>query len=345
MRALVLEDVKKMSVQEVPDPTIDKDGILVKTMANGVCRSDWHMWVGDQAIPQPIIGHELAGIVEEVGSEIKNFKKGDRVIVPFSGSDGTCPHCLSGDTHLCDSFLVPGLAYTGGYGEYVGVPHGDRNVVHIPENVSFRDAAAMGCRFMTSYHGVIDRVNVLPGEKVVVYGCGGIGLSAIHIATAMGAEVIGVDINNANLELAKQMGAAHTINSKDVDPVEAVKEITKGGADVSVDALGITQTCVSGINSLKKGGRHLQVGVTTKKEAGKIAIPIDDMVMAEKSFITTLGMPAHRFDSMLSLVSQGKLQPGKMVTDEISLSQVENIFEDMSNYKTTGTFIVTDYAN
>ncbi|WP_138419636.1 zinc-binding dehydrogenase [Aquibacillus sediminis] len=345
MKALVFEGVKKTVVKNVPDPTIDYDGIIIKNMANGVCRSDWHMWAGDQAIPQPIIGHEFAGIVEEVGSNVKNFKKGDRVIVPFSGSDGTCPHCLKGETHLCDSFLVPGVAYEGGYGEYVGIPQGDRNVVHISDSISFRDAAAMGCRFMTSYHGVIDRAQVLPGENVVVYGCGGVGLSAVHIASSMGARVIGVDINDANLKLAKEMGASDIINSKNIDPVEAVKELTDGGADVSVDALGIAQTCLSGINSLKKGGRHLQIGVTTKKEAGFISVPVDEMVMAEKSFITTLGMPAHRFSSMLSMVGQGKLNPGNMVTGEIALSEVEGIFHDMSNFKTTGTYVVTDFTN
>ncbi|GEN46168.1 zinc-binding dehydrogenase [Alkalibacillus haloalkaliphilus] len=343
MKALVMEDVKRAVVKDVPDPQIDSKGIVVKNMANGVCRSDWHMWVGDIDFVQPIIGHEFAGVVEEVGSEVKNFKKGDRVIVPFSGSDGTCPYCLKGDTHLCDSFLVPGVAYEGGYGEYVGVPNGDRNVVHIPESVSFKDAAAMGCRFMTSYHGVIDQAQVLPGERVVVYGCGGVGLSAIHIANSMGAEVIGVDINDNNLNLAKQMGAHHIINSINNDPVEAVQEITRGGADVSIDALGIAQTCLNGINSLKKGGRHLQIGVTTQKEAGYISLPIDDMVMAEKSFITTLGMPGHRFEPMLNMVGQGNLNPGQMVTDEISLSEVERVFNDMSDYKTNGTIVVTKF--
>ncbi|WP_245843817.1 zinc-binding dehydrogenase [Oceanobacillus rekensis] len=114
----------------------------------------------------------------------------------------------------------------------------------------------------------------------------------------MGAFVIGVDINEANLELAKKLGADYVINSNTQNPVEAVKEITKGGADVSVDALGITETCLNGINSLKKGGRHLQVGVTTKKEGGFIPIPIDEMVIGEKSFITTLGIPAYRFPSL-----------------------------------------------
>jgi D-arabinose 1-dehydrogenase-like Zn-dependent alcohol dehydrogenase len=343
MKALVVEDVKKMVVKEVADPTIDENGILVNVKANGVCRSDWHVWAGDLPMSAPVMGHELSGVVEEVGRNVKNFKRGDRVIVPFSGSDGSCPHCLKGNTHLCDSFLVPGIAYSGGYGEYVAVPLGDRNVIHMPEEVSFTDGAALGCRFMTAFEGIVGKVDVQPGEWVAVYGCGGVGLSAINIATAVGANVIGVDINDNNLNLAKEMGAVYTINSRNTDPIEAIKELTKGGADVSVDALGISQTCVSAINSLRKKGRHLQIGVTTKTEGGFISLPIDHMIINEIKLETTLGMPAHRFHSMLPLVANGRLNPGRMVTREVSLSEVNAIFEDMSNFATTGTFVVTKF--
>lgn len=343
MKALVLEGVKNCVVREVPKPTIDDDGVLIKVMANGVCRSDWHMWIGDIESPLPIIGHEFSGVVEEVGSNIKSFKAGDRVIVPFTGSDGICPHCVRGNSHLCDSYIMPGGAYTGGYAEYVGVPLAERNVVHIPEEISFKDAAALGCRFMTAFHGIVDQAKIQVGEWVVIYGCGGIGLSAINIANAMGANVIAIDINDANLELSKQMGAVHTINSKNVNPVELVKEITQGGADVSVDALGISQTCLNAIESVRKGGRHLQIGLTTKAEAGYISIPVDYMIYNEIQFITTVGMPAHRYKYMLPLVASGRFKPGQMVTKEISLSEVNEVFEGMSNYTHTGTFVVTKF--
>lgn len=343
MKALVLEGVKRCVVKEVPKPVIGNDGVIIRVMANGVCRSDWHMWVGDIQSPLPIIGHEFSGIIEDVGSDVKNLKTGDRVIVPFTGSDGTCPHCLRGNTHLCDSYIMPGGAYSGGYAEYVGVPLADRNVIKIPEEISFRDAAALGCRFMTAFHGIVDQAKVQVGESVVVYGCGGIGLSAINISNAMGATVIAVDINDANLEIAKQMGAAYVINSRSANPIEFVKEVTKGGADVSVDGLGIPQTCLSGINSLRKGGRHLQIGLTTKEEAGNIPIPVDYMIYNEIQFLTTVGMPTHRYNYLLPLVASGRVNPGLMVTKEVALSDVNDVFEEMSSYSHTGTYVVTKF--
>jgi len=344
MKALVIEDVKKASLQDFANPKLTDDGVIIELKANGVCRSDWHTWVGDIPIKNPIIGHEATGVIAEVGRNVKNYKKGDRIIVPFSGSDGTCSCCQQGHTNLCDHMLAPGGSYNGAYAQYMHVPLADRNLIHLPEEISFTDGAALGCRTMTAYHGLIDRVKVRPGEYVVVYGCGGVGLSAINIAAAVGATVIGVDINPKNLELAKAMGAAYTINSTKTNPQEEVMAITKVGAHVGVDALGIPQTCVGSITSLRKLGRHLQVGVTTKAEQGVIPVPVDLIVFKELELYGTLGMPVTGYDALLSLVAQGKLTPGKMVTGEISLSEVPSIFEQMSNFTATGTYVVTDFT-
>lgn len=346
MKALVLEGVQKMTLQDIPEPRPEPGGILLKVMANGVCRSDWHAWMGDVPRTFPIVpGHELAGVVEEVTPGVSRFRKGDRVVLPFSGSEGQCEYCMSGRPHLCDAPITPGKTYNGGFGEYVAVPMADRNALHLPEEISFRDGAALGCRFMTSFHGIVDRARVGAGEWVVVYGCGGIGLSAVNIAAALGARVIGVDLNPKNLELAKAMGAEAAIDARDGDPVEAVMEITRGGADVSVDALGITATCVNGIKSLRKNGRHLQIGLTTQKEKGHISVPIDLMVFKELSLVGTLGMAPFRFGSMLPLVAEGRLSPGRMVTAEIGLTEVPRIFDEMTRQEVTGTYVVTDYLH
>lgn len=345
MKALVLEGIQKLSIQDVPEPKLTPGGAIIRVVANGVCRSDWHCWMGDIPRAYPIvIGHEMAGIVEEVGAGVTRYRKGDRVVVPFVGSDGTCEYCQSGHAHLCENTMIPGRNYWGGFGEFVNIPLADRNMVPLPEEVSFRDGAALGCRFMTSFHGVIDRAQVTAGEWVVVYGCGGVGLSAINVASALGARVIGVDLNRSNLDLAKVMGAEFVIDGRETDnPAQAVMELTKGGAHVSVDALGITETCVNGIRSLRKGGRHLQIGLTTKKEAGHISVPIDLMIYRELQIIGTLGMAPHRFTSMIPLVASGRLTPGKLVTREIGLSEVPDVFERMTRSALTGTCVVTDF--
>ena len=344
MKALVLEGIQKLTIRDMPDPEPGALGALIRVQANGVCRSDWHAWIGDIPRNFPmVIGHEMTGIVEEVMPGVTRFRRGDRVVVPFSGSDGTCEHCRAGSAHLCDNPVIPGKTYSGGYGEYVGVTLADRNLVPLPEEISFVEGAALGCRFMTSFHGLVDRAEIRAGEWVVVYGCGGIGLSAINIASALGCRVIGVDINPANLELARTMGADFVVDSRSVKPVEAVMDITRSGAHVTVDALGIADTCVNAILSLRKGGRHLQIGITTKNEAGYIRLPVDLMVYKELKMIGTLGMAPHRYDSMVPLVSQKKLQPGRMVNREIALGEVEAVFHDMTRSANTGTFVVTKY--
>lgn len=344
LKALVFRGNRVSEFLDYPDPTIDENGAIVKVMANGVCRSDYSMWYNENPPNAEICGHEMTGVIEEVGSNVKNFKPGDRVLVPFSGSDGTCPYCLEGHTNLCDSFLVPGATFNGGYAEYLSIPFADRNLLHLPEAISFLDGAALGCRMMTAFHGMIDRAEVKTGDKVAIFGCGGIGLSAINIASNVGATVIAVDINEENLKLAKQMGATYTINGKEENLIEQITDLSGGGVDIAVDALGNQTTAVNSLQSLRKKGKHLQIGVVKADGSGSMQIPTDLIVMKEAQFIGTLGMPIGGFPRLLNLVEQGRLQPGKMVTAEISLSEVPTIFEKMSRFETRGTYVVTDFT-
>lgn len=348
MKALLLEAPGQMTLHNVPDPQPAATDVLVKVEAIGVCRSDHHAWeIGPAFVGRTepiIIGHEISGIVQEVGSAITNVKAGDRVVIPISGSDGTCQYCASGRPHLCDNLKFPGDGYAGGYAEYINVPNGFRNVAQLPEEVSFLDGAAMGCRFSTAFHGLIDRAKVQAGEWVVVYGCGGVGLSAINIANAMGATVIGVDVNPDNLALAQQMGAAVVINSREKDAVQEIRELTRGGADVAVDALGIAATCNSAIGSLRKGGRMVQIGISVAN-GGKIEVPMTSIVMKEISIMGSLGMPAFEYASIWPMIASGKLTPGKMVTGEVSLGEVVDVFHEMTANTLKGTKVVTSFAD
>lgn len=349
MKAAVMEAIRKpLVVRDFPDPACPPNGVIIKTAAEGVCRSDWHAWSGDwgwvgltPALPL-VMGHEFCGVIEEVGKDTRNFKKGDRVLVPFSQGDGTCEYCRNGSSNICANPMLPGFSYGGGYGSYVGVPNADLNLVAMPENVGFLEGASLGCRFMTSYHGIVDRAQVRPGEWVAVHGCGGIGLSAVQIAAAIGAQVIAVDLDGRKLELAKSVGASHTVNAKAGDPAMAIMEITGGGAHVAVDALGISTTCRNAIMSLRKQGRALQIGLTTAAEKGEISVPIDRMVMMELQLIATLGMQSSHYPGMLQMVSAGKLNPKAMITETIGLEGASKVLEEMTTFQNVGVTII-DY--
>jgi D-arabinose 1-dehydrogenase-like Zn-dependent alcohol dehydrogenase len=350
MKAAVMEAVgNPLVVREVPDPQRPLGGAVVRVEANGICRSDWHFWQGDWAwlglvplLPH-VLGHESSGVVEEVGPEIRNFKRGDRVIVPFSQGEGTCEFCRSGHSNICATPLLPGFVYWGGYGRFVAVPFADLNLIALPESIDFVAAASLGCRFMTSFRGVVDRAEVKPGEWVAVYGCGGVGLSAIHIASAMGANAIGVDLDDAKLELAKKMGASHVVNAKKTDPIGAIFDLTHGGAHVAVDALGTATTCRNAVMSLRKRGRHLQIGMTTQAEQGEVTLPVDRIVALELQILGSLGMPGTRYSQMLQMVEAHRLAPGAMVTATVPLEKASETLEQMTNFQNLGVTIINQY--
>ncbi|EJL31390.1 alcohol dehydrogenase catalytic domain-containing protein [Brevibacillus sp. BC25] len=347
MRAAVLEAYNQpLVVKQVADPELAPDGVILKLEASGVCRSDLHVIHGKMAMVQNfphILGHEMSGVVEEVGSNIRNFKKGDRVIVPFTQGDGVCPHCLSGHNNVCDNSRLVGMHFNGGYAEYIHIPNADLNLLHLPENVDFLSAAAMGCRFMTAFHGTVTQGNVRPGEWVAVYGTGGVGLSVIQIAAAAGANVIAVDIADDKLAFAKEMGAVASVNSKEHNAPQAIKELTKGGAHLSIDALGIQETCLNSIMSLRKRGRHVQIGVSSNPNGGMTPIPVNLMLSHELQLIGSVGMPTPEFSGMLNMVSQGKLSPGKLVTKQIALDNINSTFDEMESYGGVGVTVITKF--
>lgn len=347
MRAAVLEAFNQpLVVKNVADPELTPDGIIVKVEASGVCRSDLHAIHGKVSAIQNfphILGHEMSGVVEQVGSNIRKFKKGDRVIVPFTHSDGVCPHCMTGHDNVCDNSQLVGMHFNGGYAEYVHIPNADLNMLHLPENVDFLSASAMGCRFMTGYHGVVAQGNVRPGEWVAVYGTGGVGLSAIQVAAAAGANVIAVDIADDKLAFAKEMGAVATVNSKELNAPQAVKELTKGGAHVSIDALGIQETCLNSIMSLRKRGRHVQIGLSSNPHGGMTPIPVNLFVAHELQLVGSVGMPIPEYSTMLEMVAQGKIDPGKLVTKQIALDDINSAFDEMVSYGGVGVTVITKF--
>jgi len=345
MKAMVMEEIGKPMVvkNDWPEPKCPVDGAIVRVEGSGICRSDWHLWQGDWSwigfkprLPA-ILGHEFAGVIEEVGKEVKTVKPGARVVVPLAQGCGACDDCVTGHSNHC-----MGAGMTG-YARYGVLSHADHNYAPLPEKVDFVQAAAMGCRYVTAFHAVLDQAELKADETVVVYGCGGVGLSTIQIAAALGARVIAVDLDDRKLELAKQIGASDVVNGKKTDPVQAVKDLTRGGADVSIDALGIAATCRNSVMSLRKRGRHVQVGLTSGAEKGEVSLPIDQIVFKEIQITGSLAIQSFRYPAMLSMVERGLLQPKKLITETLPIEKAFGVLEQMSKFENVGMSVINQF--
>ncbi|MGQ4360140.1 zinc-dependent alcohol dehydrogenase family protein [Streptomyces sp. SAS_272] len=322
MRAVVFERYgEPAEVREVPDPRPAPHGVVVRVEATGLCRSDWHGWMGhDPDIVLPHVpGHELAGVVEQVGELVTLRRPGDRVTVPFVCGCGSCPSCAAGHHQVCERQTQPGFTHWGSYAQYVALDHADVNLVVIPDDLSYATAASLGCRFATAFRAVVQQGRVAAGEWVAVHGCGGVGLSAVMIAAASGARVVAVDVSPHALELARTFGAGECVDATGVpDTAEAVRELTGGGAHLSLDALGSPAVCAASVNGLRRRGRHVQVGLLPSAD-GMTSVPLARAVALELEILGSHGMAAHAYPELLELVRSGVLRPDLLVTSAITL--------------------------
>ena len=346
MKAMIFDNFSQApEIREVSDPEPTFDGVVVKIGATGLCRSDWHGWMGhDTDIRLPHVpGHELAGKVVFTGKGVMRFKVGDRVTVPFVSGCGHCSECHSGNQQVCPNQFQPGFTHWGSFAEYVAIDYADTNLVHLPEEIDDATAASLGCRFATSFRAVADQARTGPGDWIAVHGCGGVGLSAIMIATALGANAIGIDLFEDKLALARQCGAVATINASSVpDVVEAVREITKGGAHVSIDALGNPVTCFNSIKNLRRRGRHVQVGLMLGEHATP-RIPMAQVIGHELEIYGSHGMQAWRYDAMLAMLKAGKMKPEQLISKRISLAEAIPVLMTMDKAETPGISVITRF--
>ncbi len=346
MKAVLFESFEEApKVVSVEDPTPPAHGVVVRVEATGVCRSDWHGWMGhDPDITLPHVpGHELAGTVVAVGAEVANWSAGDRVTVPFVGGCGHCPECHAGHQQVCEQQFQPGFTHWGSFAEYVAIHFADLNLVALPETMDFATAASLGCRFATSFRAVVDQGKAGAGQWVAVHGCGGVGLSAVMIASAVGANVVGIDITEDKLALARELGATATVNSTHVaDVPEAVMEITQGGAHVSIDALGHPATCFNSVANLRRRGKHVQVGLMLADHATP-QVPMARIIGWELEILGSHGMQAHRYGAMLDMVQSGKLDPARLVGEQISLADAPQALMAMNTFQALGATVITRF--
>lgn len=343
MRAALYEDFQgPVRVSVVADPAPVDGGVVLKVAATGVCRSDWHGWMGhDPDIVLPHVpGHEIAGVVAAVGREVKQWQAGDRVTLPFVCGCGICGQCKSGNQQVCDNQFQPGFTGWGSYAEYVAIDYADTNLVALPDEIDFVTAASLGCRFATSFRGVVAQGGVLPEQWVVVHGCGGVGLSAIMIAAAFDARVVAVDVNEKALQLAKKIGAIATVNAESTSSVvEEIRELTGGGAHLSIDALGSLDTCYNSIANLRKRGRHVQIGLMAGDDHHP-SIPMELVVANELEIVGSHGMQAYEYEGMLQMISSGKLQPQDLIGQTIDLQQGARALGNPGELQVAGVTVI-----
>ena len=342
MRAAVFEEFQgPITIGNVADPMPSTTGIVLRVKACGICRSDWHGWMGnDPDIKLPHVpGHELAGEIVALGSEVRDSSVGERVTLPFVCGCGACEPCQAGEQQICDRQFQPGFTAWGGFAEYVAIEYADMNLVRLPDEIDFVTAASLGCRFATSYRAVVDQGKVKPEQWVAVHGCGGVGLSAIMIAAAFGARVIAVDIAEDKLDFARLIGAEVAIDSRYGNSAEAILDITDGGAHISVDALGHPEILINSIASLRKRCKHIQIGIM---ESGRHRpqVPIDKIIGRELEMIGSHGMQAHRYPEMLELIRIGKLEPQRLIGNRISLAESLIELTNMNSFSGTGVTVI-----
>jgi alcohol dehydrogenase len=347
MRAVYYEAFEgPVSVREVPDPSPTPDGVVIRVMASGLCLSDWHGWMGHDAdITLPHVpGHELAGVIEAVGTEVKRWKPGDRVTLPFVCGCGHCPQCASGNQQVCDRQFQPGFTHWGSFAEFVTVQYADINLVRIPGAVEFQTAAVLGCRFATSFRAIADQGKLTEGQWLAVHGCGGVGLSAIMIGAALGARVIAVDIDREKLDFAQTAGAELSIHARETeDVIAAIRETSHGGVHVSIDALGSPETCFNSVSCLRKRGKHVQVGLLPP-EKSNAPVPTGLIVANELEILGSHGIQAHRYPSLLKMITEGLLEPEKLIGRTMSLEEAAGELVRMDQYSGTGISVITDFS-
>jgi alcohol dehydrogenase len=347
MKALVYRQFQQPPrVETVPDPSPLEHGIVVKVKASGLCRSDWHGWMGyDKDITLPHVpGHEFAGEVVACGSGIKNLKNGDRVTVPFVAGCGHCIYCNQGDPQVCDNQFQPGFTHWGSFSEYVALDYADFNVVHLPDAISYDNAAALGCRFATSYRALMHQARLQADQYVAVFGCGGVGLSAILIAKAVGARVMAIDLKDSALALAEQYGADLAIRATEQHLSQQILDYSRGGVHVTLDALGHPQIIKDCFSVLRKRGRHIQIGLLDPEDCN-VEIPMDRVIAHELEVLGSHGMQSAYYPQLMQLIMSQNIDLAELIQKRLKLSEAAVALSNMDQTAVAGVQLITEFAS
>jgi len=316
-----------LKIEDVPTPEIGPEDALIKIAACGVCHTDLHYLEGVPTFKKPplILGHEASGIVTKVGEKVTNVKENDRVLIPPVLTCGSCYNCRIGRENLCRNIVMIGNSIDGAYAEYTKIPAKD--LIKLPTEIPLEEASIISDAMSTPFHALKNRANLRPGDSVVIYGVGGVGLNAVQIATALGAFVIAVDKVEEKLQHARKLGASETINVDVENPVKAVRRITGGGADVAVEAIGIPEVMRMAYNSVRWGGRVVIVGYSHKD----LTISAARLMFREIEVYGSLGCRIVDFPPLIDMVRRGKLK--LLVSNKMPLDQINEALEMLKKGK------------
>ena len=346
MKALYYEKFEgPLEIREVPDPAMSEGSVVLKVLASGMCLSDWHGWKGhDPDITLPHVpGHELVGTIVEKGQQVDRFELGQRVTLPFVCGCGTCHTCNSGNPQVCPQQFQPGFTHWGSFAEFVEIKYANFNLVALPDSITSESAAILGCRFATSFRALVHIGQVKPQEYLVVFGCGGVGLSAVMIAKSKGAVVIAVDVKNVALSLARKLGASYTINANDSqDVIKEILEITHGGSHLNIDAIGNQEVLNTSLLCLARRGRHVQIGLFPS--SGKMpTIAMDRMISYELSMHGSHGMQSSCYNEMLELIEKSEISPEFLIEENVSLEDAALILPSLHKRDGSGVVVINDF--
>jgi D-arabinose 1-dehydrogenase-like Zn-dependent alcohol dehydrogenase len=344
MRAALLTGWRQpLETATVPDPDCPADGVVLRVLACGVCRSDWHVWTGADPVALPHIpGHEYCGIVEAVGPGVHHWKVGDRVIAPFILACGQCPACAAGHQTTCATQALPGFTQNGAFAELIAVPHADANLARLPEGMDPALAAALGCRVTTAWQALTDRAALAPGEWLAVWGGGGVGLAALLLGRALGARVVVADVVPEKLTFARDHGADAVIDARAPDALSRLRETTGGGAHVAVEALGLPETTANAMRSLRKLGRMVQIGMPAGAHVN-MTLPWDVLYSGQLAIYGTRGMPGWRYPSLFGLIEGGHVDLNPLITRRIGLGDASAELAAFDGPAPPGVAVITDF--
>jgi 2-desacetyl-2-hydroxyethyl bacteriochlorophyllide A dehydrogenase len=305
-----------LELHEVPVPTPGAGDVLVRVKAAGICHSDAHYRAGISSVePLPMtLGHEVAGVVEQVGGEVKNVKAGERVCLHYLATCGECDWCRAGNEQFCRAAQMIGKYRAGGYAEFILMPAS--SVFKLPDEIPYEQGAIMMCSSATSLHA-LRKARLQQGESVAVFGVGGLGVSAIQLAKALGAgPVFAVDINPRKLELAASLGAV-PVNAAEANPVTAIQELTAGrGVDVSLELIGLPATMQQSVRALAIKGRAALVGITEKSFP---VAPYYEVINKEAEIIGVSDHLATELPELLKFAREQRLNLSNVVTRTVPL--------------------------